>query len=400
MRNSCMRRVILVSLVSLCLVAPARAFTLVTWNAEQASVEAVTRRETTLAKLGETLRANNAGALPDVLVLQEITSWAAAARIARALGYANATLAVSDSGNDREIWPFALEVAVVSTRSVVKVTSYQSRADERFPPFRVVLPSGEVTFGQVEGVKVPPDVALREKETIPRAILRVELEGGIVVYGVHLNSSGLGFCRLDDAVKGAKDLQEKAEALGLDADAKAIEKAIKSVRTGMKAARDPGIEATKQEALRRARSREAAAGAIALLARQDLDAGKSVFVAGDFNTPLQEVCKTGEKLSEDAEPLMGCGTKLEASACRGKDGFDDTYAVLTKGLVADMRFRVLTEGIGRTYAKGDFVDSPIDNVLVVGPLLTGSFSAMKIKGPENDPTFGSDHFPVVVRSAP
>ena len=136
------------------------------------------------------------------------------------------------------------------------------------------------------------------------------------------------------------------------------------------------------------------------VARQDLDAGKSIFVAGDFNTPLQEVCKTGEKLSEDAEPLMGCTTKLEASACRGKDGFDDTYAVLTKGLVADMRFRVLTEGIGRTYAKGDFVDSPIDNVLVVGPLSSGSFSAMKIKGPENDSTFGSDHYPVVVRRAP
>ena len=288
----------------------------------------------------------------------------------------------------------------MSTRPVVKITSYQSRADERFPPFRVVLPSGEVTFGHVEAVKVPPEVALREKETIPRAVLRVELDGGIVVYGVHLNSSGLGFCRVDDAIKGAKDLQQKAEALGLDADAKAIEKAIKSVRTGMRAARDPGIEATKQEALRRARSREAAAGAIALLARQDLDAGKSIFVAGDFNTPLQEVCKTGEKLSEDAEPLMGCTTKLEASACRGKDGFDDTYAVLTKGLVADMRFRVLTEGIGRTYAKGDFVDSPIDNVLVVGPLSSGSFSAMKIKGPENDSTFGSDHYPVVVRRAP
>lgn len=81
--------------------------------------------------------------------------------------------------------------------------------------------------------------------------------------------------------------------------------------------------------------------------------GKSVFVAGDFNTPLQEVCKAGEKLGDDAEPMVGCATKLDASACAGRDGFDDTYAVLTKGLVSNQRLRVLTEGIGRTYAKGD-----------------------------------------------
>ena len=110
MRNSCMRRAMLVSLVSFCLVSPTNAFTLVTWNAEQASVESVTRREPTLAKLGETLKASNAGALPDILVLQEITSWGAAARIARALGYANATLAVTipvttgRSGRSRSRW--------------------------------------------------------------------------------------------------------------------------------------------------------------------------------------------------------------------------------------------------------------------------------------------------------
>ena len=168
----------------------------------------------------------------------------------------------------------------------------------------------------------------------------------------------------------------------------------------MRSARNPGIEATKQETLRRARSREAAAGAIALLATEDIRAGKSVFVAGDFNTPLQEVCKSGEKLNEDAEPMMGCATKLEASMCKGKDGFDDTYAVLTKGLIGNARFRVLTEGIGRTYAKGDFVNSPIDNVLVSGPASSSTFTAIKLKGGDNDPTFGSDHYPVVVRAAP
>ena len=58
------------------------------------------------------------------------------------------------------------------------------------------------------------------------------------------------------------------------------------------------------------------------------------------------------------------------------------------------------EGIGRTYAKGDFVNSPIDNVLVAGPVSSASFSALKLKGADNEPTFGSDHYPVVVRRAP
>ena len=45
--------------------------------------------------------------------------------------------------------------------------------------------------------QVPEVVAPRDKETTPRAILRVE--GGTVIYGVHLNSSGLGFCRAENA---------------------------------------------------------------------------------------------------------------------------------------------------------------------------------------------------------
>jgi endonuclease/exonuclease/phosphatase family metal-dependent hydrolase len=400
MPNYGLRFMIVITAFSLLPLGPASAFTVATWNAEQASVETVTRREGTLGRLGDALRASNEGALPDVLVLQEVTSYAAAARIARAVGYADSTVAASDSGSDRDIWPFALEIAIVTSRPVVSVTSYQSRVEERFPPFRLSLSSGEVTFGRIEGINVPPETALREGETIPRAILRVELEGGTVIYGVHLNSSGLGFCRLDDAIKGARDLRNKAEALGLDAEAKAIEKAISAVRSSIPTARNPGIEATKQEALRRARSREAAAGAIAMLAARDIAAGKSVFIAGDFNTPLQEVCKAGEKLEEDAEPLIGCATKLGANACNERDGFDDTYAVLTNGLIDTVRFRVLTEGIGRTYAKGDFVDSPIDNVLAAGPLSSRAFTAVKLKGPQNDLTFGSDHFPVLVRSAP
>jgi hypothetical protein len=143
-------------------------------------------------------------------------------------------------------------------------------------------------------------VRLPDKESIPRSILRVAFDDGFVIYALHLNSSRLGFCRLEDAMKGARELRDRAKALRLAEDAKAIARAMEQVRSAIGRACSPGIEATKQEALRRARSREAAAGAIALLAAADLKAGKSVFAAGDFNTPLQEACRTGKRLDEDS----------------------------------------------------------------------------------------------------
>ena len=153
----------------------------------------------------------------------------------------------------------------------------------------------------------------------------MEIEGGTVIYGVHLNSSGLGFCRVDDAIKGARDLEEKATALGLDADAKAIDKAIKSVRSAMKAAR--AIPALKRRGKKRCAAR---ARARRPRARSPARGGgrqsrQERFVAGDFNTPLQESGRAARS-SMKTPAMMGCATKLDAGACKGKDGFDDTYA--------------------------------------------------------------------------
>ena len=379
-------------------IQPAGAFSLMTWNVAEGSVETVTRREPDILRLGATLRGRLQGSLPDVLVLQEVTSYAAAMRVARAFGYQAGTVAASDSGSDREIWPFALEVAIVTARPVVSVTSYQSRADNK--PFVAALATGDVSYGTVTPVAVPAAVALPPNEPIPRAILRVEIEGNTVIYGVHLNSSGLGFCRLDDAMKGAAELRRKAEALGLSAEAQNIQAAMDRVRQEIGRARDPGIHATKQEALRRVRTREAAAGAVAALAAVDQRAGKTVFVAGDFNTPLNEPCKTGKRLEEDFEPMLGCATRLDPASCGTRDGFDDTYAVLTSGVVEGVRFKVLTEGLGRTYVKGNFVDSPIDNVLVAGPGADAPFTAAKIMEEGSNPAFGSDHTPVLVVRTP
>ena len=50
--------------------------------------------------------------------------------------------------------------------------------------------------------------------------------------------------------------------------------------------------------------------------------------------------------------------------------------------------------------KGNFLDSPIDNVLVAGARPGASFTAEKIIEAGSNPAFGSDHTPVLVVQAP
>jgi hypothetical protein len=71
---------------------------------------------------------------------------------------------------------------------------------------------------------------------------------------------------------------------------------------------------------------------------------------------------------------------------------DDTFAIVTEGLVAQTKLKVLTAGIGSTYKSERFADSPIDSILVGGPLAQSTFSAAKLQDPSSDKPFGSDHF--------
>jgi len=378
---------------------PSFALDLLTWNTEQGSAEAIARKLDKIEALGQEIRGKTkSGELPEIAVLDEVTSYVAAASVARALGYKDATVAVSDSGSDKDIWPLALEVAIVTPRKVISVTSYQSKADENSPPFVLDLETGELSSGTVKKMDIPAEVGVAADEFVPRAILRVELDGGVVVYGVHLNSSGLGFCRLDDLFRGAKEIISKAEAFGLGDEAARVKEARDAILAKMPIARDPGIEETKQETLRRARSREAAVGAIAKLAAADIAAGRTVLVAGDFNTPLVEECKTGTKIDEDFEPPVGCNTGQTPKTCGGTDGFDDTYSILTSGLIDGVSFKVLTSEIGGTYVGQGFADSPIDNVLIAGAGSADNFEAVKLGTLAPDGTvYGSDHHPVLVQ---
>ncbi len=78
-------------------VSTAHAFSLMTWNVAEGTVENIARRMPQISELGQTLSSMQNGKLPDVIVLQEVTSFAAAERVARGLGYKNGTVAVTDA---------------------------------------------------------------------------------------------------------------------------------------------------------------------------------------------------------------------------------------------------------------------------------------------------------------
>lgn len=382
-------------------VISAPAFSIASWNVAGASVENVADRTDDLAALRKAFLSRDEN-LPDVLILQEVTSYAAAKSIADGLGYQNATIVTTDVGDDKEIWPFALEIALITTRNVVDVSVLQTVRYNRGKPVPFRKPfiqdqiSGKLTRGDVTELVIPSEITASNNEKPSRGLLRVVLEDNLVIYGVHLKSSGLAICRAWQVVSDAYDLQKLAADFGLDDSVKAIQEARDAISDYSKNIPDTGIPATVEETQKSARNREAMAGAIGLLASNDINnLGLSAFVAGDFNTPLVEPCKSGQKLEEDAIPQVGCSRKPVANSCAGTDGFDDTYGILTNGLVGSPKFKTLTKDLGRTYVKSGFADSPIDNILVTGPAANWDYNVSKLEGTKvNNKVFGSDHFAI------
>ncbi len=388
-----MRMVLAAAIMFWVSAAAADEVTIGIWNVSQGTLKSVTRRSDQLARLRDELK-RVTSSRPPLMVLEEVTSFAAAEFIAKALGYDSGTVAVSDAGSDREIWPFALEVAIITTLPVVSVTAFKSKPDPKSTPFLVDIASNKVTNGVVQKLIVPVVSGIDDQANVPRAVLRLELQGGVVVYGVHLNSSGLGFCRLDDQKTQAENLAKTADALGLSTEASAVRNAVDRVKAEIGRAESPGIEATSAETFRRAATREAAAAAIVRLAESDVANGKRVFVGGDFNTPLQEKCKTGGNLAEDftrrlvAEPPPPLTPAVTLMALMIRSQFSP------RGWREEPVFGSLQRESGIHLPPPAFVDSPIDNVLIAGS--DAEFVAHKLVDPMGSKPFGSDHHPVVL----
>jgi endonuclease/exonuclease/phosphatase family metal-dependent hydrolase len=120
----------------------------------------------------------------------------------------------------------------------------------------------------------------------------------------------------------------------------------------------------------------AAAVAVGVLDDRQFWPTYTCVVGGDFNVGHSDKAKNGSDLFHDS---------LDA----GKgDGYDDTHAIFSQGIVGGLRMKNLTLGT-MTPSYPGFPGTPIDNLYIVGAR-AAYFSPAKIE----EDTFSSDHRPV------
>lgn len=392
---------------------------LLNWNVNAGTVENIAARRGGIEKLASEVT-------PDILVVQEVNSFAAVQLISKYLGMEDPYIAVSNFGKDSEIVYKGLEVAVASRFPIRSVTEYQNEwsntgqvVPDTNPPFMVK--NGEVELlgsDSIQPLIVPNDIITdpeKLKQPISRGLLRVALEKDdeeiIVVYPIHLKSNRTRLCGIKDeiqdvlwTVKKSKDALPSVESRLNDLDT-----AVRwSVRSTVHGKPNPAsISSVKfqreSEAFLNSHrlvaiQRENAVAAVAKLVNDDLshDQVKAVIVAGDFNTPLNEPSKTGADLNEDSclPAKLDCNTKLVKDTCGDMDGYDDTHHILRGGIVNGLKMIPLFDKEEATYNSEDYAQSPIDNIYVVGKIAGGFQDARLLKG-SGEVAFGSDHFPIL-----
>lgn len=124
-----------------------------------------------------------------------------------------------------------------------------------------------------------------------------------------------------------------------------------------------------------------AAGLVeAIIADTKARDGWSYVVAGDFNVAPGDIAKVGIDLKKEC-------TESECLA------YDQTHAIFGGGLVEGFVMRNLVEGLSSSYAKGNFTQSPIDNIYAVGPIFDQVTKLIVERGAH----FGSDHYAIKVQ---
>ncbi len=331
----------------------------VTWNVFKGTDSDVARRKGALIAAGKTIK-------PDVLVLEEVTSLSAAKDIGRFMGMGDADIVISDWSDDDAEWFEALEVAVISNLPIVSVTEFETTSlNGRVPQSH----SGHHAIPSAEDLLTVPLAVNKNITNLGfRGVLRVELPGELVVYGVHLKSGTPEACRLAEEDRPSDDIFAQLVAAGRISNAEQRENVI---------------------------------SATVHLANQDIAAGKSALILGDFNIPLNEPSRTGSDLElsgEECVALTSCEPKAFPDTCPASEGYDETHWILQSGFIEGTKYKALTDGLGRTYIKTVFADSPIDNIYIAGPLADHAATAQLVPDPEFSERgrhFGSDHVPVL-----
>ena len=133
-----------------------------------------------------------------------------------------------------------------------------------------------------------------------------------------------------------------------------------------------------------------AADAVGVLA-----AGRSLVVAGDFNSQAPgRVLRVGTDPGEDCAPTAGTCEGLCGAG--GLDGYDDSIAIL---LGLDDSARLLSGDLDSTYVLRHFPGGAIDHVLVAGPAAAG-FSEASTPPVSGKRWLGSDHRAVLTTNGP
>lgn len=369
---------------------------IVTWNTGVSWDGAIEAREAEFVAAGEAIAAN-------VYVLQEVMSLKGAERIAELLDVEDAQIVISDFASvsdqsddtDKANPFFHLEVAVVSDVPIVSATELEfDRNDDSGPLSNV--PGLELSREQLF---VPPEVwdtistQTQRVLRFGRGVLRVELEGDLVIYGIHAKSEISGYCfDAAETIRLLKRIESRSDdESGLPADE--IMKLESAVATLEALIAQEEATSFSKNWITNAEKREAMLSAVASEAADDVSDGKTVVVLGDFNIAIDDP-RSGSDLSTTAEcnPTRNCFEVVEDTACSGQDGLDDSHFLISGGVEPNLTMKPLTSNLDETLL-GQF-SSVIDHIYVAGPR-ADYFTEASVVRDQSDGAFGSDHLPVV-----
>ena len=379
--------------------APASAQTFVTWNVGAAWDGAVEARASQFEAAAAAIGA-------DVYVLQEVTSLIGAETIAGHFGIDNSYVVVSDfasaeeqrQDDDKANVFFHLEVAVISRVPIISATELEFDRQDRTGP---LSNRNSVTLNRA-GLFVPATIydrlspATRRALPFGRGALRVELDGGIVIYAVHAKSDFNGFCAdlrsAGDRLRQLERTSDTESGLPLS-DIEGIG-ATRSVLDRIIAAEEQ--TSFSREWIANAEKREAMFGAIANAAKRDVAEGKTVMVMGDYNIAPNDP-RSGTDLDEDCNPSRMCFSPVADTICQGKDGLDESHFIFSSGIDGTPPMKALTTKLTETLT-GTF-SSAIDHIYVTGDSVDQFTDAVTFKDSKGG-GFGSDHLPVVTTLVP
>ena len=174
---------------------PLLSKTIVVWNVKPQFYEGVNDRSSDYEQLSIDLD-------PDILVLVEVVGRLEVETIAKSLGWKNYYIAVSDFSVGSFATFASLEVAVISKIPIVGATEYDTALDGRTHP--VLKNEDPVTGISVNELELSSDGISGFGSSLShhqRGTMQIDLDNGLSIFPVHLQSNRNGSCADLEAAK-------------------------------------------------------------------------------------------------------------------------------------------------------------------------------------------------------